>query len=79
MHVIIKLFYFISAKSILGKSCKDILARDKFAVSGTYWIQPAVNKLFQVYCDMETHGEAGPWFTATPLQITTISNLEAMP
>jgi hypothetical protein len=59
MHVIIKLFYFISAKSILGKSCKDILARDKFAVSGIYWIRPAVNKLFQVHCDMETHG--GGW------------------
>ncbi|CAB4000872.1 Hypothetical predicted protein [Paramuricea clavata] len=49
----------LNAKSIPGKSCKDIIARNKFAVSGTYWIQPAVNKLFQVYCDMETHG--GGW------------------
>ena len=40
-------------------SCKDIQAINKFAVSGTYWIQPAVNKLFHVYCDMETHG--GGW------------------
>jgi hypothetical protein len=60
-----KFTFFISAKSVYGsvltpgKSCKDILARDKFAVSGIYWIQPAVNKLFHVYCDMETHG--GGW------------------
>jgi hypothetical protein len=46
-------------KSNPGKSCKDIRAINKFAVSGTYWIQPAVNKIFQVYCDMETHG--GGW------------------
>jgi hypothetical protein len=60
-----KFIFFISAKSVYGsvltpgKSCKDIQARNKLAVSGIYWIQPAVNKLFRVYCDMETHG--GGW------------------
>ena len=49
-------FYFIS---VPGKSCKEILAANKFAVSGIYSIQPAVNKIFQVYCDMET--EWGGW------------------
>ena len=42
-----------------GKSCKDILAANKSAVSGTYWIKPSSNEPFQVYCDMETHG--GGW------------------
>ena len=49
--------YFISG--ITRKSCKDILAKNKFAISGIYSIQPAVNNIFQVYCDMETHG--GGW------------------
>ncbi|CAB3999647.1 Hypothetical predicted protein [Paramuricea clavata] len=44
---------------ITKKSCKDILAANKFAISGIYSIQPAASKLFQVYCDMETHG--GGW------------------
>ena len=44
---------------LLGKSCKDILATKPSAVSGTYWIKLASNKLFRVYCDMETHG--GGW------------------
>ena len=47
------------SKSFPGKSCKDILARKTSADSGTYWIRPASNKLFQVYCDMETL--AGGW------------------
>ena len=46
-------------KSFPGGSCKDILTRKTIAVSGTYWIKTASNKLFQVYCDMETHG--GGW------------------
>ena len=40
-------------------SCKDIHARRENANSGIYWIKLALNKLFQVYCDMETHG--GGW------------------
>ena len=44
---------------ISGKSCKDILDKKTSAVSGTYWIKLASNKLFQVYCDMKTHG--GGW------------------
>ena len=44
---------------ISGKSCKDISTTNTSAVSGTYWIKPASNKLFQVYCDMETDG--GGW------------------
>ena len=55
------------SKILPGGSCKDILATKTTTVSGIYWIKPASNKLFQVYCDMETNGEAGPWFTATPL------------
>ena len=47
------------SKILPGKSCKDILSRNAIAVSGTYWIKPASNKLFQVYCDMKTHG--GGW------------------
>ena len=47
------------SKSFPGKSCKDILARKTSADSGIYWIRPASNKLFQVYCDMETL--AGGW------------------
>ena len=47
------------SKLFPGKSCKDILARKTIAVSGIYWIKPASNKLFQVYCDMEIRG--GGW------------------
>ena len=47
------------SKSFPGGSCKDILARKTIAVSGIYWIKLATNKVFQVYCDMETHG--GGW------------------
>ena len=47
------------SKILPGASCKDILARKTIAVSGIYWIKAASNKLYQVYCDMETHG--GGW------------------
>ena len=51
---------FISVKSNPGRSCKYILAANKFAVSGAYWIKLAsVLKPFPVHCDMETHG--GGW------------------
>ena len=68
------------SKSFPGKSCQDVLARKTTAVSGTYWIK-LINstKPFQVYCVMKTHGEAGPRFTATPLQNTTVLAREAMP
>ena len=49
----------VGSKLHPGKSCKDILARKTVATSGTYWIMPASNKTFQVYCDMETRG--GGW------------------
>ena len=61
-------FYSISAippygsKLNPGKSCKYILAANKtnkLAASGTYWIELASKKLFEVYCDMETH--EGGW------------------
>ena len=42
-----------------GRSCKDILARNKFAVSGRFWIQLASGEPFQVYCDLATDG--GGW------------------
>ena len=48
------------SKLFPGNSCKDILARKTFAVSGTYWIKLTNStEPFQVYCDMETHG--GGW------------------
>ena len=47
------------SKAFPGKSCKDILDKKASALSGIYWIKLSSNKLFQVYCDMETH--AGGW------------------
>ena len=42
-----------------GKSCSHILAGNKFATSGTYWIRIGCGEPFQVYCDMSTH--TGGW------------------
>ena len=77
LNNLIILFYFISG--ITRKSCKDILARNKFAVSGTYWIKPAAGKSFQVYCDMETHG--GDWTLVYSYTFTnyTVLARQAMP
>ena len=47
------------SKSNPGKSCKDIVATRGCAASGIYWIKLMLDKLFQVYCDMKTHG--GGW------------------
>ena len=58
LFISVKLKY--GSKSNPGRPCKYILAADKFAVSGTYWIKLAsVLKPFQVHCDMETRG--GGW------------------
>ena len=40
-------------------SCKDILAKNKSALSGRYWINLTLDALFEVHCDMKTHG--GGW------------------
>ena len=40
-----------------GRSCKNILAANRSADSGIYWIKlNASTEAFQVYCDMKTHG-----------------------
>ena len=59
LKIIFVLLGLPGSKILPGGSCKDILPRNTFAVSGIYWIKLASNKPFQVYCDMETHG--GGW------------------
>ena len=67
LRIIQAIVYMLNKISVLteygsklfpGKSCKAILVKKSSPVSGTYWVKLAnSNKAFQVYCDLETHGE----------------------
>ena len=57
------------------QSCKYILAANKFAVSGTYWIKLSPSNLFPVYCDMETH--EGGWTLVYSYTFTNYNSFDS--
>ena len=52
-------YHCFSLHFITASSCKDILAANESAISGTYQVNLAFNVSIEVYCDMETVG--GGW------------------